>query len=132
MSILRHKISQIASAILVTSVSWTYNFGFQIFSAIKRDKVKVKGYFAWSLMDNFEWARGYSEKFGLHQVNFTDPYRPRVPKKSALWYKELIQENGWNNPPTTQPSITSTSRGAAMLSSLGMLSITMMPLSSLW
>jgi len=59
------------------------------------DGAHVIGYTAWSLMDNFEWGMGYTEKFGLHQVNFTDPARPRKPKKSATWYKKLIANNGW-------------------------------------
>ena len=80
------------------------------FSAIRKDGVKVKGYFAWSLMDNFEWTRGYSDKFGLHQVNFSDPARPRVPKKSAHWYRDLIQVNGWKQSATTpQPQSQTTS-----------------------
>lgn len=49
----------------------------------------MKGYTAWSLMDNFEWNVAYSEKFGLHYVNFSDPNRPRVPKASARWYKQV-------------------------------------------
>lgn len=50
---------------------------------------------AWSLMDNFEWARGYSERFGLHYVDFNDPQRPRTPKKSAVFYSKLISDNGF-------------------------------------
>jgi len=40
-------------------------------------------------MDNFEWNTGYSERFGIHYVNFTDPERERVPKGSAYWYQEV-------------------------------------------
>ena len=55
----------------------------------------MRGYTAWSLLDNFEWARGYTERFGLHYVNFSDPARPRTPKASARWYKQVIKDNGF-------------------------------------
>ncbi|XP_067949632.1 cytosolic beta-glucosidase-like [Watersipora subatra] len=55
----------------------------------------VKGYTAWSLMDNFEWGAGFTEKFGLYFVNFTDINLPRVAKASAIWYKDIIRNNGW-------------------------------------
>ncbi|CAG7726160.1 unnamed protein product, partial [Allacma fusca] len=54
----------------------------------------VTGYIAWSLLDNFEWERGYSERFGVHWVNFTDPVRPRVPKESVKFLKRLFSQNG--------------------------------------
>ena len=51
----------------------------------------VKGYFLWSLIDNFEWADGYSKRFGIHYVDFKT--QRRVPKLSAEWYREVIAKN---------------------------------------
>jgi beta-glucosidase len=51
----------------------------------------VKGYFLWSLMDNFEWADGYSKRFGIHYVDFKT--ERRIPKLSAEWYREVIARN---------------------------------------
>ena len=51
----------------------------------------LKGYFLWSLMDNFEWADGYSKRFGIHYVDFAS--QRRVPKLSARWYREVIRRN---------------------------------------
>ncbi|KAL3857520.1 hypothetical protein ACJMK2_012180 [Sinanodonta woodiana] len=67
----------------------------EMLKAIKLDGCNVRGYTAWSLMDNFEWARGYSERFGLHYVNFSDPDLPRTPKASARWFSQLIRDNGF-------------------------------------
>lgn len=53
------------------------------------DGVPVEGYFAWSLLDNFEWAHGYGPKFGLVAIDM-DTQR-RTPKKSALWYAEVAR-----------------------------------------
>lgn len=52
----------------------------------------VKGYMAWSLLDNFEWADGYSRRFGLIHVDFNT--LKRTPKASFYWYKKVIG-NGW-------------------------------------
>jgi beta-glucosidase len=48
----------------------------------------VKGYFVWSLLDNFEWGFGYSKRFGIVYVDF--PTLERVPKDSFYWYRDLI------------------------------------------
>jgi beta-glucosidase len=56
------------------------------------DGVPVKGYFLWSLMDNFEWADGYTNRFGLHYVDYAT--QTRTPKLSASFYHETIRRNG--------------------------------------
>jgi beta-glucosidase len=48
----------------------------------------VKGYFVWSLLDNFEWAYGYSKRFGIVYIDF--PTLERVPKDSFYWYRDLL------------------------------------------
>ena len=53
--------------------------------------VPVHGYFAWSLMDNFEWADGYTNRFGLHYVDYRT--QKRTPKLSADFYREVIARN---------------------------------------
>ena len=53
-----------------------------------QDGVDVRGYFVWSLLDNFEWALGYSRRFGLVYVDFGT--QARIPKASARWYRQLI------------------------------------------
>jgi beta-glucosidase len=53
--------------------------------------VNLKGYFAWSFMDNFEWASGYEKRFGLHYVDFKT--LKRTPKKSALWFRKVLENN---------------------------------------
>lgn len=59
--------------------------------AIDED-VPVKGYFHWSLMDNFEWHEGYRQRFGLVYVDYAT--QKRILKDSAYWYKEVIRTHG--------------------------------------
>ncbi|XP_027088264.1 beta-glucosidase 12 isoform X1 [Coffea arabica] len=61
-----------------------------ILQAIEQFEVTVSGYFVWSLMDNFEWAFGYSIRFGIHFVDYNDELFTRYPKHSALWYKSIL------------------------------------------
>jgi len=58
------------------------------------DGVPCNGYFAWSLMDNFEWAQGFSQRFGLIWVDFKT--LERIPKDSYYWYKEFLLTGGSN------------------------------------
>jgi beta-glucosidase len=57
-----------------------------------RDGVDLRGYFVWSLLDNFEWAYGYSKRFGIVHVDYET--QVRTPKSSALWYADVIRRNG--------------------------------------
>jgi len=54
--------------------------------------VDLRGYFAWSLLDNFEWSAGYARRFGLVHVDFET--QERTPKASARFYSEVIRSNG--------------------------------------
>lgn len=56
--------------------------------------VEIEGYFQWSLTDNFEWAQGYSKRFGLIYIDY--PTQKRILKESAKWYSQIIQTNGEN------------------------------------
>jgi beta-glucosidase len=51
----------------------------------------LKGYFAWSLMDNYEWAEGFSKRFGIVHVDYKT--QKRTPKRSALYYSDIIRTN---------------------------------------
>jgi len=99
----------------------------QMKRAIDEDKANVQVYTAWSLMDNFEWASGYTERFGMVWVNFTDPARPTYFKDSALFYSDLITTNelqcsdGTNDgtckaAPTTTTAQTTTTSSAQFVS----------------
>jgi beta-glucosidase len=71
------------------------------------DGVDVRGYFHWSLMDNFEWADGYRQRFGLVHVDYRT--QKRTLKDSARWYANVIRSNGKDipiQPETAKPEIT--------------------------
>jgi len=58
-----------------------------------QDGIPLKGYFAWSLLDNFEWAEGYSKRFGLIYVDYAT--QKRIIKDTAKWYAQTIRDNGF-------------------------------------
>ena len=67
------------------------------FAAVRRamdNGVPLAGFFVWSLMDNFEWAKGYLQRFGIVWVDYAT--QQRIPKDSALWYKDVIAANGFD------------------------------------
>ncbi|KAJ3592586.1 hypothetical protein NHX12_007713 [Muraenolepis orangiensis] len=103
----------------------------QVLKARLLDGVDIRGYTAWSLMDNLEWATGFSERFGLFYVNHSDPNLSRVARSSAAFYSSIISCNGFPDPASgphacfnPQPEATSTPTGPphpdSMVSFLGM------------
>ncbi len=59
-----------------------------------KEGVNLKGYFVWSLMDNFEWVWGYSKRFGIIRIEYET--QERMWKKSSLWYRDVIKNNSFN------------------------------------
>eukprot|EP00057_Strongylocentrotus_purpuratus_P019814 XP_011674288.1 PREDICTED: lactase-like protein [Strongylocentrotus purpuratus] len=76
----------------------------EVLKAIEVDEVDVKGYTAWSLLDNFEWAEGYTERFGMVYIDFSDEDRIRVPKISTEVYAEIVANHGFIKGMTTMPT----------------------------
>lgn len=66
-----------------------------------RDGADVRGYFLWSILDNFEWAEGCRMRFGLIYVDYAT--MERIPKDSYMWYQQLILSNGGNLPDNPAP-----------------------------
>ena len=58
----------------------------------QQEGVMIEGFFQWSLLDNFEWAKGYSDRFGLIYVDYQS--LERTLKDSAYWYRDVIKTNG--------------------------------------
>jgi beta-glucosidase len=72
-------------------VDYMHRVLLELSRAIK-DGVPVNGYFAWSLLDNFEWSDGYKQRFGLVYVDYAN--QKRIPKDSFDWYRKVIATNG--------------------------------------
>uniref|UniRef100_A0A8C5NYW9 Lactase-like n=1 Tax=Jaculus jaculus TaxID=51337 RepID=A0A8C5NYW9_JACJA len=69
----------------------------EMLKAIK-DGANIKGYTSWSLLDQFEWEKGYADRYGFYYVEFNVRNKPRYPKASVQYYKEIIKANGFPNP----------------------------------
>ena len=86
--------------------------------------VDMRGFYYWSLMDNFEWQFGYSKKFGLLSVDFSNDQRPRGMKPLAEVYRKICQENsiplnrGLRENQTSAPVISQEHTGAQISSKL--------------
>ncbi|XP_006874426.1 PREDICTED: klotho [Chrysochloris asiatica] len=85
------------------SMYYLKKFIMETLKAIRLDEVNVIGYTAWSLMDGFEWHRGYSIRRGLFYVDFLSQEKKLLPKSSALFYQKLIENNGFPPLPENQP-----------------------------
>jgi beta-glucosidase len=72
-------------------IDFMHRYLTELSRAIK-EGVPVGSYYAWSLLDNFEWSDGYKQRFGLVYVDY--PTQKRVPKDSFDWYRKLIASNG--------------------------------------
>ncbi|XP_031256304.1 beta-glucosidase 13-like [Pistacia vera] len=57
-----------------------------------KDGVNVKGFFAWTLLDDFEWGYGFTLRFGINFVDFSNGSLKRYPKQSATWFKNFLQK----------------------------------------
>ena len=64
-------------------------------TAITEKNCKVIGYTVWSLTDNLEWSRGFTERFGIHCIDFNSTDKTRVPKKSAKFFKEFMKSKSF-------------------------------------
>jgi beta-glucosidase len=68
-------------------IDFLQSYTFAVHRALEKG-VPLKGYFVWSLLDNYEWALGYSKRFGIVYVDY--PTQERIVKQSGYWYQEMI------------------------------------------
>lgn len=72
-------------------IDFTRRYLLELRNAIRAGS-DIRGYFHWSILDNFEWSQGYKERFGLIHVDYAT--QKRTPKDSAYWYQKVIASNG--------------------------------------
>ncbi|KAM7495516.1 hypothetical protein LguiB_030125 [Lonicera macranthoides] len=71
-------------------ISYHRDYLSNLSAAIRQDKCDVRGYFVWSLLDNWEWNLGYTVRFGLYFVDYKNNLT-RIPKSSAMWFKSVLR-----------------------------------------
>ncbi|CAL8072589.1 unnamed protein product [Orchesella dallaii] len=76
-------------------VRYYRNYINEMLKSIKLDGADVRGYAAWSLIDNYEWELGYTARFGIHYLNYSDPNLTRIPKDSAISLTKIFADNGF-------------------------------------
>jgi beta-glucosidase len=59
--------------------------------AVKEDGIDIRSYFAWTLLDNWEWAKGYTDRFGVTWIDFESKVKTRYPKKSAIVLRDMME-----------------------------------------
>lgn len=89
------KLTWIKDYILLAYCKMLHIFGNKCFYIIyfgehSREGVRVKGFLAWTLLDDFEWQAGYTERFGLTYVDFNDNLK-RTPKLSLKWFNKFLK-----------------------------------------
>ncbi|XP_020710414.2 myrosinase 1-like [Athalia rosae] len=72
-------------------INYYHDYISEILTAIVRDGCDVKAYTAWTLLDNYEWEAGYTERFGILKVDFDSPNRTRSEKLSTHWWREVLR-----------------------------------------
>ncbi|CAN1137467.1 Beta-glucosidase 40 [Linum perenne] len=77
----------------VKRIKYLNDYLTNLLASIKEDGCNVKGYFVWSLMDNWEWAAGYTSRFGLYFVDYGDNLK-RYPKDSVAWLTRFLGNSG--------------------------------------
>ncbi|KAJ8754702.1 hypothetical protein K2173_010793 [Erythroxylum novogranatense] len=71
-------------------IDYHRNYMSNLSAAIRHDKCNLRGYFVWSLLDNWEWNSGYTVRFGLYFVDYNNNLT-RIPKASAKWFKSVLR-----------------------------------------